>query len=91
MNKKFVLSILSILAIFISVNFANLVSADSTIKDLLLSKVNNGILDVSAPQAANVVINEVYPGGGNAGATFNADFIELYNRGTTPFSLNGYS
>ncbi len=58
MNKKFVLSVLSILTIFISANFANLVSADSTIKDLLLSQINNGILETSAPQAATVVINE---------------------------------
>ncbi|HEY3485839.1 MAG TPA: lamin tail domain-containing protein, partial [Ilumatobacteraceae bacterium] len=38
-----------------------------------------------------VVISQVYGGGGNAGATFTHDFIELFNRGTTPVSLNGWS
>ena len=31
----------------------------------------------------NVVISQVYGGGGNAGAPFTNDFIELFNRGTT--------
>jgi len=38
-----------------------------------------------------VVISQVYGGGGNAGATFRNDFIELLNRGTSPVSLNGWS
>src|SRR6185436_15543578 len=29
----------------------------------------------------NVVISQVYGGGGNAGATLKSDFIELYNAG----------
>lgn len=39
----------------------------------------------------DVVISQVYGAGGNNGATFNADFIELFNRGTAPVSLNGWS
>ena len=31
-----------------------------------------------------VVISQVYGGGGNTGASFTHDFIELFNRGTTP-------
>jgi endonuclease/exonuclease/phosphatase family metal-dependent hydrolase len=38
-----------------------------------------------------VVISQVYGAGGNAGATYNADFIELFNRGTTPVVLDGMS
>ncbi len=38
-----------------------------------------------------IVINEVYGGGSNSGATFNADYIELYNGGTVPADLSGYS
>lgn len=30
---------------------------------------------------AQVVINEIYGGGGNAGSTYRNDFIELYNNG----------
>ena len=39
----------------------------------------------------NVVISQVYGGGGNAGATYTHDFVELFNRGTTSVSLAGWS
>lgn len=39
----------------------------------------------------NVVISQVYGGGGNSGATYTHDFIELFNRGTTTVSLSGWS
>jgi len=39
----------------------------------------------------SIVISQVYGGGGNAGATFTNDFIELFNRGSSPQSLNGWS
>jgi predicted extracellular nuclease len=38
-----------------------------------------------------VVISQVYGGGGNSGATFTNDFIELFNPTPTPLSLAGYS
>jgi predicted extracellular nuclease len=41
--------------------------------------------------STNVVISEVYGGGGNTGATYKNDFIELFNLGTTPFDLTGWS
>ncbi len=44
-----------------------------------------------APAAANVVINQVYGGGGNSGATYKNDFIELYNNENTPVNLSGWS
>lgn len=40
---------------------------------------------------AQVVISQIYGGGGNAGATFRNDFIELFNRTNTPVSLAGWS
>ncbi|MEO6949426.1 MAG: lamin tail domain-containing protein, partial [Ginsengibacter sp.] len=40
---------------------------------------------------AQVVINEVYGGGGNSGATYKYDFIELYNNGASDVSLAGWS
>lgn len=39
----------------------------------------------------NIVISQVYGGGGNSGATYTHDFIELFNRGNTTASLNGWS
>ena len=39
----------------------------------------------------DVVISQVYGGGGNSGATLTNDFIELYNRGGAPVSVEGWS
>ncbi len=40
---------------------------------------------------AQVVINEVYGGGGNSGSLYKNDFIELYNNGSSAVSLTGWS
>lgn len=40
---------------------------------------------------ADVVISEVYGGGGNSGAAWNRDFIELANVGESPADLGAYS
>ncbi len=39
----------------------------------------------------SVVVSQVYGGGGNSGATFTHDFVELHNRGETAVSLAGWS
>ncbi len=39
----------------------------------------------------NLVISQVYGGGGNTGAPLTHDYIEIYNRGVLPASLNGLS
>lgn len=39
----------------------------------------------------NLVIAQVYGGGGNSGAPYNADYIELFNRSSTSASLGGLS
>jgi predicted extracellular nuclease len=41
--------------------------------------------------SSNVVISEVYGGGGNSGAPYNADFIELFNNGSAAASVAGWS
>lgn len=40
---------------------------------------------------SQVVINEVYGGGGNTGATYKSDFIELYNNSSSAINLAGWS
>ncbi len=40
---------------------------------------------------AQVVVSQVYGGGGNTGATLRSDFIELHNNGTTAVNLSGWS
>ena len=39
--------------------------------------------------AADLVISQLYGGGGNANATIKQDFIELHNPGPTPIALGG--
>jgi uncharacterized protein YdeI (BOF family) len=39
----------------------------------------------------DIVISQVYGGGGNSGATLKYDFVELYNRGSDPVSVDGWS
>ncbi|WP_036315505.1 lamin tail domain-containing protein [Microbacterium sp. B24] len=43
-----------------------------------------------SPNAA-VLINEVYGGGGNSGATYTHDFVELVNVSSAPVSLDGWT
>lgn len=46
---------------------------------------------VNNSATSQVVISQVYGGGGNTGATYSHDFIELFNRGASPVSLSGWS
>src|SRR5262245_16024449 len=48
---------------------------------------------VSVPRGASitVVISQVYGGGGNAGAPFTHDFVELHNLSATAVSVDGWS
>jgi len=47
--------------------------------------------DDSAASPGAIVISQVYGGGGNGGATFTHDFIELFNRGGTAVDVTGWS
>ncbi len=48
-------------------------------------------IQVALAVSTDVVISEIYGGGGNTGATYTHDYIELYNRGASPVSLAGNS
>ena len=41
--------------------------------------------------STGVVISQVYGGGGNSGATYKNDFVELFNAGNAAVSLAGWS
>ena len=45
----------------------------------------------TALPSPSVVISQVYGGGGNSGAPYANDFVELFNRGTAAVSLAGWS
>ena len=41
--------------------------------------------------STSIVISQVYGGGGNSGATYKYDFIELFNLGSSPVDVTGWS
>ena len=61
-------------------------STGSSSLDVAVS--GTGIAASTTPQ---VVISQVYGGGGNSGAIYTNDFIELFNRGASSVNLNGWS
>ena len=40
---------------------------------------------------SSVVVSQIFAGGGNAGAAFTNDFVELLNRGTAPVDVSGWT
>jgi len=42
------------------------------------------------PTIPQIVISQVYGGGGNSGATYTNDFVELFNPGTDPVDITGW-
>ena len=62
--------------------------------NLLVSLAAAAVL-LTAPFArgstASVVVSQVYAGGGNAGATYANDFVELLNRGSTAVDVSGWT
>ena len=48
-------------------------------------------LSVPALAASDIVISQVYGGGGNSGALYRNDFIEVFNRGVSPVNLGNWS
>lgn len=49
------------------------------------------LLALAGELTGQVVISQVYGGGGNTGATWRQDFIEVFNRGSLPQDLTGWS
>jgi hypothetical protein len=46
----------------------------------------------AAPASSSgVVVSQVYAGGGNAGASFTNDFVELFNAGSSAVSVDGWT
>jgi len=61
---------------------------------LVLLALLAGVL-LAAPAAhgtsPGLVISQVYSAGGNSGAAFSNDYVELLNRGSTPVDLTGWT
>ena len=60
---------------------------------LVVALVLSMVAFVQPAQAVSpdIVISQVYGGGGNSGGVYTNDFVELFNRGTVTVSLAGWS
>ena len=46
---------------------------------------------IASGASPDLVVSQVYAGGGNSGATYANDFVELFNRGSASVDLSGWS
>jgi gliding motility-associated-like protein len=83
-------------AVFVRFNPTSATTSNGTIlhtstgaTDKTIALTGTGTTPPAPP--LHVVISEVYGGGGNAGATYKNDFIELYNPSNTAVDLTGWS
>ena len=47
------------------------------------------LLPVTA--SAQVVISQIYGGGGNVGSVYSNDYVEIFNRSTSPITIDGWT
>ncbi|HEY1294144.1 MAG TPA: lamin tail domain-containing protein [Chloroflexota bacterium] len=66
--------------------FARVLLAAATIAGMALPHAGPALA-----VSPDVVISQIYGGGGNSGATLTNDFIELHNRGSAAVNLTGWS
>jgi DNA/RNA endonuclease G (NUC1) len=53
--------------------------------------VNITVTPAPPPPLDHIVINQVYGGGGNSGASFKNDYVELYNPSNVAFDTTGWT
>jgi hypothetical protein len=83
----------------VTVNGDTIVESNETFFVNLTNVSNANVSDaqgqgtITNDDTANLVISQIYGGGGNSGATYTHDFVEIFNRGTTTvnFALTPYS
>jgi predicted extracellular nuclease len=63
------------------------------IRLLVLFLLTTALLTASSAYSASsgIVVSQVYAGGGNAGASYTNDFVELFNPGTAAVDLGGWT
>ena len=79
-----------------TVNASGVATAVTAGAATITATASNGVsggatLTVTVPSTADVVISQIYGGGGNSGAQYTNDYIELFNRGTDPADVTGWA
>ena len=49
------------------------------------------VVPVARSASSDMVVSQLFAGGGNAGASYTNDFVELFNRGATTIDITGWS
>lgn len=60
-------------------------------KKIYLVSIFAALYFTTFSQSTTLVISQINGGGGNSGATYTHDFIEIFNKGTSSVNLSGYS
>jgi len=71
-----------------------IVTADGLQSNLVSVLISGSPSPTPSPtpeSSPNIVISQVFGGGGNSGAPLRNDFIEIFNRGNTSVNLSGWS
>jgi hypothetical protein len=50
-----------------------------------------GVVSAHGSGAGSLVVGELYAAGGNSGAAYADDYVELFNRGTSPVAVDGWT
>jgi hypothetical protein len=67
------------------------VAAFASLALCLLASLHSSARAQTVAGSPNLVISQIYTRGGEAGASYQSDFVELFNRGTTAVNLNDYT
>ena len=76
--KKFLLFFVVFVSIAVSLKYAGLAQAQANTPN-------------ATQVSPNVVISQIYGGGGSPSAQYQNDFVELFNRGASPINLSNWS
>jgi hypothetical protein len=52
---------------------------------------NFNVVDCAGDSGSPMVISQIFGGGGNFGADYNSDFVEIHNRSSEAYDLSGHS
>jgi spore coat protein U-like protein len=58
---------------------------------LFLAALSLLAVPIASGASPDLVVSQVYAGGGNSGATYANDFVELFNRSSSAVNLSGWS